>query len=140
MKKLFAVLALAGVMASCNNKKDEKKPDQGTSTTDTSKATTTTTTTTTTAVAGVPTFSDPEVQQYVNDYTAFVNSYLDAYKGKDMTKVAELATKMTDWSGRSMEVGKKLVANPDEAKAFTEYMTKLSQDWANAAKAMMPGN
>lgn len=138
MKKLFAVLALAGVMVSCNNKKkDEKKVEGDTTTTTTVEPTTTTTTTTTT---GVPTFADAEVQQYVNDYTAFVQSYVDAYKTKDMTKVQELSAKMTDWSTRSTAIGQKLAASPEEAKKFADYMTKLSQDWADAAKAMVPTN
>ena len=138
MKKVLFVLAVAGVMASCGDKKKSDKPAEVKDTT--TATTTTTTTTTTTATPGVPTFADPEVQSFVNDYTAFVNSYLDAYKAKDMTKVSELAAKMTEWSGRSAAIGNKLAANPEEAKKFTDYMTKLSQDWANAAKAMMPSN
>ncbi len=141
MKKVFLVLAVAGVMVACNSKKKEgteTKGDTTTTTTTTDKMDNTTTTTTTNAA--VPTFSDPEVQAYVNDYTAFVNSYLDAYKAKDMTKVQELGTKMQEWSGRSMTIGQKLAAHPDEAKKFTDYMTKLSQDWANAAQSMMPSN
>lgn len=140
MKKVFAVLALVGVMASCNNKKkDEKKPEGDTTTTQTTTPPADNTTTTPADNSGgVPTFADADVQKYVNDYTAFVQSYLDAYKAKDMTKVQELAGKMTEWSGKSAQVAQKLAANPDEAKKFSEYMTKLSTDWANAAKSMMP--
>lgn len=138
MKKVFAVLALVGVMASCNNKKKDEK------TTGSDTATTTQTTppadNTTPAdnSGGVPTFADKDVQQYVNDYTAFVNSYLDAYKAKDMSKVQELAGKMTEWSGKSTQIAQKLATSPDEAKKFADYMTKLSTDWANAAQSMMP--
>lgn len=119
MKKLFAVLALVAVMTSCKDKKkDGKNPD----------ATTTTTTTTTTTSSDVPTFADAEVQQYVNDYTEFVTSYVDAYKGKDMTRVAELSQKMSDWSSRSMSVAQKLGSNPEEAQKFSDYITKLSEE------------
>jgi hypothetical protein len=129
MKKLFAVLALVAVMTSCKDKKkDEKKPDATTTTTTTNPNSTTTTTTTTTSSAGVPTFSDAEVQQYVNDYTTFVTSVVDAYKSKDLAKAGELAGKMSDWSSRSMSVAQKLSANPDEAKKFSDYVTKLSAD------------
>ncbi len=124
MKKLFALLAIVGVMASCNNKKkDEKKPDETTTTT-----TTTTTTETTPTTSGVPTFADAEVQKYVNDYTAFVSSYVEAYKSKDMTKVADMAKTMSDWGSRSTAVAQKLAANPDDAKKFSDYITKLSAD------------
>jgi hypothetical protein len=130
MKKLFAVLALVGVMTSCKDKKkDEKKPDETTTTTTTTTGPATTTTTeTTTAAAGVPTFADAEVQKYVNDYTDFVNSVVAAYKSKDLVKAGELAGKMSDWSSRSMSVAQKLGTSPEEAKKFSDYVTKLSAD------------
>ena len=137
MKKVFAVLALVGVMTSCNNKKkDEKKPEGDTTAVVTPPADNTTPPADNSGA--IPTFADADVQKYVTDYTAFVQSYLDAYKAKDMTKVQELATKMTEWSGKSTEIGQKLATNPEEAKKFADYMTKLSTDWANAAKSMMP--
>jgi hypothetical protein len=140
MKKVFLVLTAAAVMVACSDKKKAAATD----TKDTGTTTTTSTekmdnsTSTTSTNGDVPTFSDPEVQKYVNDYTAFVNSYMEAYKSKDMTKVSQLATNMQEWSGRSMTIGQKLANNPTEAQKFSAYMTKLSQDWANAAKSMMP--
>ncbi|HEY6064448.1 MAG TPA: hypothetical protein VIV35_12605 [Chitinophagaceae bacterium] len=128
MKKLFAVLALVAVISSCNNKKkDEKKPDATTTTTTTDPNTSTTTTTTTTTSSDVPTFADAEVQQYVNDYTAFVTAYVDAYKAKDYTKIADMGKKMSDWSARSASVGQKLAGNAEEATKFSNYVTKLSE-------------
>src|SRR5690242_8552107 len=123
MKRVLLVLAVAGVMVSCGSK---KKADKGT-TTDTATTTTTDkmgdqTSTSTATTSGVPTFADAEVQKYVNDYTAFVTSYVDAYKAKDMTKVQELATKMQDWSSRSISVSQKLAANPEEARKFSDYI------------------
>jgi len=121
MKKLFAVLALVAVITSCNNKKkDEKKPDATTTTTTTDPGTTTTS-------SDVPKFADAEVQQYVNDYTVFVTSYVDAYKAKDMTQLTAMAQKMSDWGSKSMSVSQKLISNPDEAMKFSNYMTKLSE-------------
>ena len=143
MKKLFAVLALAGVLVSCDSKKKEDKKVEGdttTTTTTTVDPAPTTTTTTTTTTNETPKFADAEVQKYVDDYAAFVRSYVDAYKGKDMTKVQELSAKMSDWSTRSAAISQKLAASPDEAKKFSDYMVKLSQDWADAAKAMTPSN
>src|SRR4051812_30169099 len=103
MKKVFLVLTAAAVMVACSDKKKAAATD----TKDTGTTTTTSTekmdnsTSTTSTNGDVPTFSDPEVQKYVNDYTAFVNSYMEAYKSKDMTKVSQLATNMQEWSGRS---------------------------------------
>ena len=139
MKKFMAILAIAGVMTSCNSKKDEKKEEVKTEDTATKSSTEPTAPTTDPAPTGdVPKFADAEVQKFVDDYTAFVKSYIDAYKSKDMTKVSELAGKMQEWSGRTASVGQKLASSPDEAKKFNDYMVKLSQDWANAAKAMTP--
>lgn len=130
MKKVFAVIALVAVMTSCKDKKkDEKKMD------DTTTTTTTDPTTTTTTSSGVPKFADAEVQKYVDDYTAFVTSYVDAYKSKDMTKVQTLSTKATDWASRSSSIAMKLSSNVDEATKFSNYMTKLSQDMTAAMTA-----
>lgn len=136
MKKLFLILAMGAVLVSCGNKKkDEKKTGSDTAAT---TSTTTTTTTTTSTTEGVPTFSDPEVQQWVNDYTAFVNSYMNAAKDKDMAKLSEIGMKASDWTSKSLAMTQKLAANPDEAKKFSDYMTKLSAEWAEAAKALVP--
>src|SRR6188474_754767 len=109
MKKLFAILALAGVMVSCNNKKKEEKKTEGDTTIIKDNTNTNDNTGDKTVTTGeIPTFSDPEVQQYVNDYTEFVTAYVNAYTTKDMTKIQEYATKMTDWTSRSMSVSQKL--------------------------------
>ena len=101
MKKLFAVLAIAGVMVA-------------------------TTTETTPAPAGVPTFSDPEVQKFANDYAAFMTEYKAGMS--DPAKLAELSTKLQDWSKRSTEIGMKLATKPEEAKAWAEWVMALSKD------------
>ena len=134
MKKLFAVLALAGVMVSCNNKKkDEKAPEKDTTTTtNTTNTTTETTTETTTAPAGVPTFSDPEVQKFANDYAAFITQYKSGMT--DPAKAAELAKSAQEWSKRSTEIAMKLAAKPDEAKAFSEWLMGLAKEMMPATK------
>ncbi len=130
MKKVFAVLALAGVMASCNNKKkDEPKPEGDTTTTTTTVEPTTTTTTTTTTT-GVPTFSDPEVQKFANDYAAFIAEYKAGMS--DPAKLADLSTKLQDWSKRSTDIGMKLAAKPEEAQAWANWVMEITKD-------MMPG-
>lgn len=129
MKKVVAVLALAGLMMACNSK---KKEDKGTG----ADATTTTTTdgnNTAPAPApapnGVPTFSDPAVQQFVNDYAAFMEEYKSGMK--DPAKLIELSKRAQEWSTKSTEVGMKLATNPQEAKAFADWMVEI-------AKSIMP--
>jgi hypothetical protein len=135
MKKFLAMLAIAGVMTSCNSKKEEKTEDVKTGDTATTTVTPPPTTDPAPTTGDVPKFADAEVQKYVDDYTAYVKSVVDAYNSKDMTKAQELTAKATEWSTRSTSVGQKLATNPDEAKKFSDYMMKLSKDMQDA---MMP--
>jgi|GEM_PF-677499 len=138
MKKLFAILAIAGIMASCSNKKKEEK----TSATDTTTKTTEnkmdadqkTVPTTTTNVEGVPSFSDPEVQKFANDYAAFLSVYKAGLK--DPAKFAELSKTMQDWAARSRSVGLKLASNPEEAQKWAQWASVIAQEYANAAASM----
>ncbi len=132
MKKVFAVLALVGVMVACNNKKKEEKTTGKDST-----ATTTTTTNdqnTTSNMNGVPKFSDPEVQKFANDYAAFIEQYKAGIK--DPTKLADLTKNMQDWGTRATSVGLKLASKPDEAKAWTDWIIMCSKELTDAATNM----
>lgn len=133
MKKVFAVLALVGVMTSCNNKKkDEKKPEGDTTTTTTTTTTENNTTTTTTENSGTPKFSDPEVQKFADDYAAFVKEYKAGMN--DPAKLADLTAKMQEWSKKSTEIGMKLASKPDEAKAWADWIMQLSKEMMPATK------
>jgi hypothetical protein len=135
MKKLFSLVAIVALMASCNNKKEEKKTDEVK--TDTTGTTTTTTDdkmsdgTTTTATTGVPTFSDPEVQKFANDYAAFITAYKAGMN--DPAKLQELSTKMTEWSTKGQSIGMKLANSPEEAKKWSDW-------WMAISKELMPAN
>lgn len=121
MKKLFAIIALVGIMASCKDKKKDEPKTEGTETT----TTTTTTTTETTSVAGVPTFSDPEVQKFANDYGAFMAEYKAGMS--DPAKLTKLANDMQEWSTKSQSIGMKLAAKPEEAKAWADWMLEMTK-------------
>ena len=133
MKKIFALLAVAGIMASCGGKKKSDKPADGK---DTAATTTTTevapTTTSTSASDGVPTFSDPDVQKFANEYNAFMQEYKAGMK--DPAKLVELGKSMTDWSKKAQDIGMKLASKPDEAKAWADWAKKLSQELMPATK------
>ena len=130
MKKILSVIALAGIMASCNNTKEDKTE----TTKDTASTTTTTdpapTNTTTTAADGVPNFSDPEVQKFANDYAAFIKEYKAGMS--DPARMQELSKQMQDWSTKSQNIGAKLASNPDDLKKWTDWVQEIS-------KSMMPG-
>lgn len=129
MKKILAVLALVGVMTSCKDKKkDEKKPEETTTTTTTDPTTTTTTTTD----ANVPTFSDPEVQKFVTEYSAFITEYKAGMA--DPAKAQALAKTAQEWSGKMSNIGMKLASNPDDLKKWTEWAQWVAAQFAPATK------
>ncbi len=126
MKKLFAIIALVGIMASSckDKKKDEAKPEGTETTTPTTETTTTEPTTAT--VAGVPTFSDPEVQKFANEYGAFMAEYKAGMK--DPAKLMELSKGMQEWATKAQSIGMKLASNPAEAKAWADWSMALAKD------------
>lgn len=129
MKKLFAILAIAGVMVACNNKKkDEKKPEGDTTVTTTTTPTNTTEpTNTTTTSTDTPTFSDPTVQKFVDDYTAFIMQYKEGMK--DPAKMAELSKSLQEWSTKGTEVGMKLATNPEDLQKWTAWWQAISKEF-----------
>lgn len=132
MKRVLSLIAIIGIMASCNNKKEKTEE----TTTDTTAATTqdpaTTTTTTTTVAPGVPTFSDPEVQKFANDYAAFIEGYRTGMA--DPAKAQELSKQMQEWSTKSQTIGMKLAQNPEEAQKWSEWMLAISRSMGAPTK------
>jgi hypothetical protein len=130
MKKLFAIMALVGVLSACNNKKKEEKKTMGDTTTTTTTTTTTPTTETTPATnVAVPTFTDPEVQKFANDYYAFVQEYKTGIM--DPAKAQALSKSAMEWSTRSQTITAKLMQNPKEAQELALFL-------AACAKEMIP--
>lgn len=122
-------------MTACKNKKKEEPKTNDTTTT----TTTTTTTSDNTVTGDVPKFADAEVQKYVDDYTAFVTGFVEAYKSKDMSKISDLSTKAAEWATKTPGIAMKLATNTDEATKFQNYMTKLSKDMSDAVTMMAQG-
>ena len=129
MKKLLFVFAIAGLLTACKSKKaEEKKADDKTATAPAGTTVTepATTTTATAAASGVPSFSDPEVQKFANDYAAFVAEYKSSMK--DPVKFAEHAKSMKDWSARGKEIAMKIAGNPQEAQKWAMWATSLIKE------------
>jgi PBP1b-binding outer membrane lipoprotein LpoB len=131
MKKLLPVVALFVLFSACKGKKDEKKPDETTPPANTEQTTTPPPSTETTppSTSGVPTFSDPDVQKFANEYGAFMAEYKNGMK--DPAKMAELAKNLQEWSKKASEIGIKLASKPDEAQKWAAWVMELS-------KSMMP--
>ena len=129
MKKIFAVLALVGVMTSCKDKKkDEKKTDETTVTTPSDTATTPPPTTPEVTTGGVPTFNDADVTAYVKAYEDYIAVYKKAAESKDMSKMAELGKMGQDLAAKGTAAAQKLATSPEDAKKLADYMTAKSAE------------
>lgn len=98
-----------------------------------------TTTSNTSGDISVPDFSDPAVTKWCADYKAFLEAYVAAINGKDYSKIAALGQEFsTQWASKSMEIGMKVSANPEEAKKFSDFTTAISNQFTEAMKMSMP--
>jgi hypothetical protein len=128
MKKLFAVLALVGIMTSCKDKKAETPTETPT--------TTEPTTTEPTTTDGVPTFSDPDVAAYVKSYEDYIAAYKAAVENKDMSKMADLGTMGQDLAAKGVTASQKLANNPEDAKKLADYMTAKANEVMELSKKL----
>lgn len=129
MKKLFAVLAIVGVMTSCKDKKAETPVETPTETP-------TVTPETPTVTDGVPTFSDPDVSAYVKSYEDYIASYKAAVESKDMTKMADLGKMGQDLATKGTAAAQKLATSPDDAKKLADYMTAKATEIMELSKKL----
>lgn len=137
MKKLLFVVAIAGIMTSCKDKKDEKKAEETTTTTPTTtEPTTTEPTTTTPATGGVPSFKDADVQAYAQAYADYADTYKKAAESKDMSKFADLSKMGQDLAMKSAAMSQKLATTPEEAKKLTDFIVAKSNEIAEYTKKL----
>lgn len=78
-----------------------------------------------------PTFSSDEVNKGLAEYSKLKDEYIAALKSKNATEIQALGTKYATWAQNSATWASKL--KPDEVQKYSDYMTKLSQEWAAAA-------
>jgi len=127
MKKVLLALSVTGLvfMASCNNKDNAENTAEPTTeeATDASEAAMPVTESSEVSASDMPPFSNPEVQQFANDYAAYINEVLKATANKDEEKAAELQTHSVEWS--------------QKAVGYIQKMTQEErQNWENWNKKM----
>jgi len=139
-KTLLSVAAIAlfaTTIVSCQN---DKKGTEGADSTKTevsdssSTAATTETpaaTTETPAKADVPTFSSEEVNKSLAEFNTLKDQYVAALKSKNTAEIQALGAKYATWAQTSSTFVSKLKA--DEVQKYTDYMTKVSKEWSDAA-------
>ena len=134
MKKVILLLAVTGTLLSCNNKKSEGKEAGKDTTTTTTEIKTEEEKESVTQTDGVPSFSDPEVQKFANEYYSFLQVYKTALK--DPSKATEMTKDMMEWSTKASEISLKLASNPEDAKKWADWAMVVSQEFADAAKEL----
>jgi hypothetical protein len=127
MKKALITLSLASLFiftqTSCGGKKEET-----TSAVETIPATSDNVASDTNS--DVPSFSDEAVTKFCKDYKAALDETMEAYKSKDMTKIKDMQAKYTDLSKQGAGLAGKI--KMDEMKKYSDFMTKISTDYAKA--------
>ena len=137
MKRVFLSLTMiaALVLTSC---KETPKSD-ATEETKTEETATTDEKVEETATAestdGAPSFSDSDVQAYVDSYESYIADYKKAVESKDMTAFADLGKKGQDLATKAQEVSGKITGA--DAEKLTTYMTAKAEELQELTKKMM---
>jgi len=87
------------------------------------------------AKVGVPSFSDKNVQEYVNAYEAYIEEYKKAVESKDMTAFASLGQKGQELGTKAQEVMGNL--SGEDVTKLSEYMQKKSEQLQELSQKMM---
>jgi hypothetical protein len=83
----------------------------------------------------LPTFTDPDVNNFVKTYAQFVDDYivaLQAAKTGDNSKLADVQTKAGQLQSQATQAAGKL--KPDESEKFQKFVASCSQKIVDAAK------
>jgi len=130
---IAAISLLATTLVSCNStKKTETTKDSSKIAVNGDTVTKVTTTTTETIKTNVPTFSSEDVNKGLAEYSKLKDEYVAALKSKNAAEIKAISDKYTVWANKATGWASKL--KPDEIQKYSEYMIKVSEDWAKAAK------
>jgi hypothetical protein len=137
MKNTLLSIAAAGLLASTlvsceSTKKTETTKDSSEISANGDTITKITTKTTETVKTDVPTFSSEEVNKGLAEYSKLKDEYVAALKSKNAAEIKAISDKYTVWANKATGWASKL--KPDEIQKYSEYMIKVSEDWAKAAK------
>ena len=122
MKKILLVLLVFGVIFSCG-----KKEEPQTENVETKTETTAEPTKEGEASDAGATYTNPEVQKYVNDYKVLIKEYTAAVNAKDETKIAELEDKIHELTTKEAEISVK-ITDAEEVTKFSDEISKLDDE------------
>lgn len=134
MKKLLlsGVLLASFTLAttSCGENKDAKTEDTPTETATTNEGEKPAETPAV-AASDAPKFSNEDVNKGLAEFKTLMGDYTKALADKDQAKLTELGQKYATWAQGAASWGSKL--KPEEVQQYSDYMTKLSKEWTDAA-------
>lgn len=128
MKKFLSILmaiVFAFSLTACGDNSTESKDD-----------------TTPTNVSTEQATDSAEWKQFIKDYDAFVDDYLDIlekYKNNptDTTILADynsMLPKVTEWSEKAEKITEELQVSPEDASEFAAELSKIANKLADAVK------
>ncbi|NLN32587.1 MAG: hypothetical protein GX159_03210 [Flavobacteriaceae bacterium] len=130
MKKLFLTMTVIGLVTLTSCKKEEEKvqdaiQDTTEQMTDVAEDNVQSANEANIAIADIPQFSNPEVQQFAEEYAAFARDAAAAAQSGDAAKIQELQAKTVEWTRKIGEINQKL--SSDEAQKFTEWVSEINR-------------
>jgi 2-phospho-L-lactate guanylyltransferase (CobY/MobA/RfbA family) len=133
MKKFFLAIAAVGIVSLASCKSEEKKVEDATKdvteqAVETGMDNAETATDIAVASSDMPTFSNPEVQKFAEEYQAYYNQLMEAANSGDATKLQELTAQGIEWSKKASEWTQKMTA--EDSQKWIDWSSKL-QDAAS---------
>jgi len=132
MKRILLTVVLIASLVACDKKTEANATNENDTTTSGNvELNAPATPEETSASTEIPKFSSPEIQKVADDYAKFVNEYAEAYKSGDTSKIQNLVSMQAEWATKLQSSMKNMT--PEDLKAWTDYMQKLSQKMTDAA-------
>jgi len=129
MKKILLTAVFVASVIACDKKSETA--DTPVAETNTTEETLAPTKAEEATVPSAVKLSSPEAQKIADEYVAFINDYVQAYKAGDATKIQELVTKQQEWGTKlTTEMAK---MSPEDVKVLSEYMQKAAEEMLAAA-------
>ena len=128
MKNLFLAISVIGLVSLTSCKSEEKKVEDATANVteqaaETGAANVEATTDAQVAAADMPTFSNPEVQKFAEEYKAYFQEMVDASKAGDATKLQELTAKGVEFQKRAADFTQKMTT--EESQKWVSWTNSL---------------
>lgn len=135
MLSVAAVGLLATTLVSCEGTKKTETTTDSTISANGDTTVKVVTKTTEVTKTEVPTFSSEDVNKGLADLTKLKDDYISALKSKNATEIQSLTDKYKAWSQNATTLAAKL--KPEEIQKYTDYVTKVTQEWGEAAQEVI---